>query len=589
LIEDVVEKFELTSEQERAFRIIANHAVTPGSEQLIMYVGGMAGTGKSQVIKALMDFFKSRNESHRFVVLAPTGTAAALLHGSTYHSFLGVPIDGQTALRNETTNNAQVKARLDGVDYIFLDEVSMVSCNDNYKISSQLAKATNEFDLPYGGINMIFSGDFAQLPPVFGSPLYSGTVGTQLMSRMTVQGQEAAIGKALWHQVTTVVILRKNMRQRTQTAEDAKLRTALENMRYAACTPEDIKFLKTRIAGRRPDQPKLSDKEFRNVSIITALNAQKDRINELGSVRFAAETGQTLTHFYSIDRFGSPPDAAEKRSRGRKSKASGKHVSNEISPTLQKIIWNLPHSATNHFPGKLSLCIGMPVIIRNNDATELCITKGQEGHVVGWQAGRGIHGQLVLDTLFIKLDKPAKIVKIDGLPENVVPITRGSKNIECTFSSDLKEYHSQKSSMGIANFSMTDYTSQGKTRPKNPVDLSNCRSHQSYYTCLSRSATASGTVIVQSFSPRLITCGASGYLRQEFRELELLDEITKLRYEGKLPDHIQGNFRNPLIRSYQKWKGTDYVPPLTHPALKWSVKDPLPTSVCCNRCTLANH
>src|ERR1700690_1295242 len=113
---------------------------------------------------------------------------------------------------------------------------------------------------------------------------------------------------------------------------------------------------------------------------------------ELGSVRFAAETGQTLTDFYSIDRFGSPPDAAEKRSRGRKSKASGKHVSNEISPTLQKVIWNLPPSATNHFPGKLSLCIGMPVIIRNNDATELCITKGQEGHVVGWQAGRGIHG-----------------------------------------------------------------------------------------------------------------------------------------------------------------------------------------------------
>ena len=87
---------------------------------------------------------------------------------------------------------------------------------------------------------------------------------------------------------------------------------------------------------------------------------------------------------------------------------------------------------------------------------------------------------------------------------------------------------------------------------------------------------ASGTVVVQSFSPRLITCGASGYLRQEFHELELLDEISKLRYEGKLPDHIQGNFRNPLIRAYQKWKGTDYVPPLTHPALKWSVKDPMP-------------
>jgi len=86
------------------------------------------------------------------------------------------------------------------------------------------------------------------------------------------------------------------------------------------------------------------------------LNAQKDRINELGSVRFAAETGQTLTHFYSIDRFGKPPDAAEKRSKGRKS-ASGKHASSEISPALQKIIWNLPPSATNHFAGKLSFVL----------------------------------------------------------------------------------------------------------------------------------------------------------------------------------------------------------------------------------------
>ena len=73
------------------------------------------------------------------------------------------------------------------------------------------------------------------------------------------------------------------MRQKMQTLEDAKLCTAFENMKYAACTPEDIKFLKTQIVGRHPEQPKLSDKEFRNVSIITALNAQKDRINKLGS------------------------------------------------------------------------------------------------------------------------------------------------------------------------------------------------------------------------------------------------------------------------------------------------------------------
>jgi hypothetical protein len=55
-----------------------------------MYLGGMGGTGKTQVIKALSSFFESRKEAHRFIIIAPTGTAAALLGGSTYHSMFGI-------------------------------------------------------------------------------------------------------------------------------------------------------------------------------------------------------------------------------------------------------------------------------------------------------------------------------------------------------------------------------------------------------------------------------------------------------------------------------------------------------------------
>jgi len=207
---------------------------------------------------------------------------------------------------------------------------------------------------------------------------------------------------------------------------------------------------------------------------------------------------------------------------------------------------------------------------------ELCITKGQEGFVAGWTSHNGGHGKEVLDTLFVKLDKPAKSVKIDGLPENVVPIVKSVKTVKCVFPSDLAEYVERSQVWVLPNFSMTDYASQGKTRPFNPVDLSNCRNHQSYYTCLSRSATAAGTIIVQSFSPQMITSGATGYLRQEFCELEILDEITKMRYKDTLPAKVQGSVRNSLIRSFQKWKGTTYVPPSTHKALKWTTRDPLP-------------
>ncbi|KAF8582479.1 hypothetical protein K439DRAFT_1228957, partial [Ramaria rubella] len=70
--------------------------------------------------------------------------------------------------------------------------------------------------------------------------------------------------------------------------------------------------------------------------------------------------------------------------------------------------------------------------------------------------------------------------------------------------------------------------------------------------------------------------GTSGWLRQEFRELEILDEITKLRYEKNLPSNITGDRRNTIIREYQLWKGTSFVPKHVHAALCWSNDDPFP-------------
>jgi PIF1-like helicase len=321
ILNTVIKRFNLNLEQERAFRIVANHATIDNPTQLKMYLGGMGGTGKSQVLKALIEFFKERNESHRIKILAPTGSAAALLNGSTYHSILGIGSEGNRT-RNEQTSQRNVCERLDGVDYIFLDEISMVACHELYQISASLAKARNMTEVPFGGLNMIFAGDFAQLKPVFGSPLYSQSVGTSIDAAMSVRSQQSAIGKALWHQITTVVILRQNMRQNTQSANDAKFRRALENMRYAQCTEEDIDFLKTRIAGKNANQPNIAQKRYRNVSIITELNSQKDQLNRLGSLRFAKDTNQKLTDFYSDDELGEDIDPSTLTSAWKKHKKS---------------------------------------------------------------------------------------------------------------------------------------------------------------------------------------------------------------------------------------------------------------------------
>ncbi|KAL1671614.1 hypothetical protein EV122DRAFT_192972, partial [Schizophyllum commune] len=116
---------------------------------------------------------------------------------------------------------------------------------------------------------------------------------------------------------------------------------------------------------------------------------------------------------------------------------------------------------------------------------------------------------------------------------------------------------------------MTDYASQGKTRPVNVVNLTNSRSHQAYYTALSRSSSAAGTAIVSSFSTAMITRGLDDQLKREFRNLELLSEITRLKYEGKLPEGVTGETRNQLIRSFLDCVGVDYQIPNLHDALKW--------------------
>ena len=56
---------------------------------------------------------------------------------------------------------------------------------------------------------------------------------------------------------------------------------------------------------------------------------------------------------------------------------------------------------------------------------------------------------------------------------------------------------------------MTDYASQGKTQKPNVVDLGETRTHQGYYTALSRGTTAAGTLILSGLHSNKITGGAS--------------------------------------------------------------------------------
>ena len=91
----------------------------------------------------------------------------------------------------------------------------------------------------------------------------------------------------------------------------------MSHPRYAKCATEDISFLRTLQAGQGSDQPKISTKEFRNVAIICGRHTQKDQINLMGCERFAEDSGQELTDFYSIYKRGKSinPAIGEKKEK----------------------------------------------------------------------------------------------------------------------------------------------------------------------------------------------------------------------------------------------------------------------------------
>ncbi|RPD55787.1 hypothetical protein L227DRAFT_477824, partial [Lentinus tigrinus ALCF2SS1-6] len=369
--------------------------------------------------------------------------------------------------------------------------------------------------VPFGGINMIFAGDFAQLPPAMsGKALYAHDVGRVIHRTHDHAKQKASIGKAVWHQFTTVVILRDNMRQRSQTPEDAKLRTALENLRYRACTDDDIRLIQSRVAGPGKGRPKLNQPRFRNVSVITSWNSYRDKINELGCERFARENGQTLKTFYSIDKLGSETDSSDIPKRQRANRVNPKRATNIVSPELQDMLWDLSHQLSEHHAGKLSICLGMPVMIKVNEATECCVTNGAEGIVVGWTSRPLSEDKFALETLFVKLTAAPRKVQVKGLPENVIPLVHQIRKVKCKLPNGKIIEINRDQVPVVPNFAMTDFASQGRTRPDNVCDIQNCKNHQSVYTCLSRGSTLAGTIIVQPFDASKLRGGIAGSLRQ---------------------------------------------------------------------------
>jgi hypothetical protein len=141
--------------------------------QLIAFLSGPGGSGKSHVITMVLQYARAYTRllkvpftKRTIVVTAMTGVAATAIRGETIHSAAG--------LFQKQTSIECVKEWQD-TRLLILDEISFASKDILEKLHAKLGELTENRESKYGGLNVVFAGDFSQLEPISGKPLYADT------------------------------------------------------------------------------------------------------------------------------------------------------------------------------------------------------------------------------------------------------------------------------------------------------------------------------------------------------------------------------------------------------------------------------
>lgn len=296
-----------------------------------IFLTGSGGTGKSYLISEVYTALHAAG-TRALSLTALTGCAALLLHprARTLHSWAGIGLgDAPVHVLVETVRvNRRAAARWRATDVLVIDEVSMLTPELFEKLDA-VGRAIRRCDRPFGGIQLVFVGDFYQLPPVS-----SGDAKFVF---------ESPLWKALdleVHELTEIV------RQK-----DPVFQTILGEARRGRLRPESIQILQTRIG------LDYSGLQIQPSMVFT----RRAQVHDINRKHFDALT--TQKHVYkavtlaTMNAVGTPgiPKAVEK---------------------LDKVASYVP---------ELTLAVGAQVMLLINDA-ENKLTNGSRGVVVGFEA-----------------------------------------------------------------------------------------------------------------------------------------------------------------------------------------------------------
>ena len=196
-----------------------------------LFITGEGGTGKTLLIRHLVQ--SANHNGRKIQVCAMTGCAALLLNcnARTIHSWSGIKL-GKGELNSIVESiiyNHVARNMWRSTDILIVDEVSMMS-KRIFDILSHVGKKVRKcYDKPFGGLQLIFVGDFFQLPPVATNDALDGE------DSFCFESDE-------WLKTFPLdnhIVLKTMFRQ-----DDEVFRRILGNVRMGIADPQDVVVLK---------------------------------------------------------------------------------------------------------------------------------------------------------------------------------------------------------------------------------------------------------------------------------------------------------------------------------------------------------
>ncbi|KID81125.1 ATP-dependent DNA helicase PIF1 [Metarhizium guizhouense ARSEF 977] len=297
----------------------------PLPRQLLLNVDGVAGSGKTftllKICARIQELAVEAGKQNPVFRAAPTGIAAFNIVGKTLHSLLRLPVKGKKSDLSAATLQS-LQALFQDCRFLIIDEKSMIDIQTLSLIDDRLrAILPASSHLPFSGVNVLLCGDFFQLPPVGGQPLYS----------LKHSHVHAIKGHQLYRAFDRTIRLIQVMRQQGEDDMSTRFRLALSELRVSELSRESWQLLCSRTANQ------LSPTEV--VAFDSALR-----------LYFTTEEVR-LTNADKLAGTNRPVKKITARHRGRNAAKATEDEADNLSP-------------------EISLCIGARVMLTTNLWTE---------------------------------------------------------------------------------------------------------------------------------------------------------------------------------------------------------------------------